>query len=60
MQRVTLLAYFTLACTAPETFRFRRNVWCDVAACRKPQLPTPEEDGTYLCDIGAEAYKRAR
>jgi len=31
-----------------------------VEACRKPQLPTPEEDGTYLCDIGAEAYKRVR
>ncbi len=46
--------------TAPETFRFRRNAWCDVEACRKPQLPTPEEDGTYLCDIGAEAYTRAR
>jgi hypothetical protein len=46
--------------TAPETFRFRRNVWCDVEGCRKPQLPTAEEDGTYLCDIGADAYKRAR
>ena len=46
--------------TAPETFQFRRNVWCDVEGCRKPQLPTPEEDGAYLCDIGAEAYKRVR
>ncbi len=46
--------------TAPETFKFRRNAWCDVEGCREPQLPTPEEDGTYLCDIGAEAYKRAQ
>lgn len=46
--------------TAPETFKFRRNAWCDAEGCRKPQLPTPEEDGAYLCDIGAEAYKRAR
>jgi len=44
--------------TAPETFVFRRNAWCDTDGCRKPQLPTAEQDGTYVCDIGADAYHR--
>ena len=46
--------------TAPETFTFRRNVWLDVEGCRRPSLPTAEQDGTYLCDVGAEAYEPAQ
>ena len=46
--------------TAPETFTFRRNAWCDVEGCRRPTLPVLEKDGTYLCGVGAEAYKRTR
>ncbi len=46
--------------TAPETFVFRRNTWCDVEGCGRPVLPVPEQDGVYLCDVGAEAYKRIR
>ncbi len=45
--------------TAPETFVFRRNAWCDVDGPHRPALPVPEEDGIYLCDVGAEAYDRA-
>ncbi len=35
--------------TAPETFRFARNRWYaqDRPQSSKPQLPTPEKDGTY-------------
>ncbi|MBN1817999.1 MAG: right-handed parallel beta-helix repeat-containing protein [Sedimentisphaerales bacterium] len=40
--------------TAPETFRFRRNAWCDLEGRRKPVLPTPEEDGIYSVPIDAE------
>ncbi|MBN2128289.1 MAG: right-handed parallel beta-helix repeat-containing protein [Sedimentisphaerales bacterium] len=43
--------------TAPETFTFRRNVWLDAEGCRRPSLPVAEQDGAYLCDVGAEAYK---
>jgi len=43
--------------TAPETFTFRENVWLDAEGCRRPTLPTPEQDGVYLCDVGAEAYE---
>ena len=45
--------------TAPETFVFRRNAWCDVDGGRRPALPVPEEDSVYLGDVGAEAYDRA-
>jgi len=44
--------------TAPETFVFRHNVWCDVEAARVPVLPVPEKDGVYVSNVGAEAYKR--
>lgn len=44
--------------TAPETFVFRHNVWCDTNSGRKPALPVTEEDGVYLSNAGAEAYKR--
>jgi len=43
--------------TAPETFTFRHNVWLDADGCRRPSLPVVEQDGVYLCDVGAEAYK---
>jgi len=43
--------------TAPETFTFRRNVWLDADGSRRPSLPVAEQDGIYLCDVGAEAYK---
>ena len=43
--------------TAPETFTFRHNVWIDAEECRQPSLPVPEQDGTYLCNVGAEAYE---
>jgi hypothetical protein len=34
--------------TAPETFKFRNNVWYQVdGSGRKPVLPTPEENGMY-------------
>jgi hypothetical protein len=46
--------------TAPETFVFRHNVWCDTGSGRKPVLPVAEEDGVYLSNVGAEAYKRIR
>ena len=46
--------------TAPETFVFRRNAWCDVEGSRKPRCPSPEKDGVYLSDVGAEAYKRVQ
>ena len=46
--------------TAPETFVFRRNVWCDVEGSRRPSLPVPEKDGVYLSGVGAEAYKRVQ
>ncbi len=45
--------------TAPETFVFRRNAWCDVDGDRRPALPVAAEDGVYLGDVGAEAYDRA-
>jgi hypothetical protein len=45
--------------TAPETFVFRRNAWCDVDGDRRPALPVPEEEGVYLSGVGAEAYDRA-
>jgi len=44
--------------TAPETFVFRRNAWCDVEGSRRPLLPVMEQDGVYLSRVGAEAYKR--
>jgi hypothetical protein len=44
--------------TAPETFVFRRNVWYDTEGPRRPALPVVEEDGIYLSNVGAEAYKR--
>jgi hypothetical protein len=44
--------------TAPETFVFRRNVWCDVEGSRRPLLPVAEQDAVYLSSVGAEAYKR--
>ncbi|MHC4517259.1 MAG: right-handed parallel beta-helix repeat-containing protein [Planctomycetota bacterium] len=43
--------------TAPETFTFRHNVWLDTDGCRRPSLPVAEPDGTYLCNVGAEAYE---
>ena len=45
--------------TAPETFTFRENVWLDAEGCRRPTLPVAERDGTYLCNVGAEAYEAA-
>jgi len=35
--------------TAPETFRFARNVWycLDAPAKSRPSLPTPEVGGVY-------------
>ncbi len=42
--------------TAPKTFQFRDNVWIDADGCRRPSLPVVEQNGTYLCDVGAEAY----
>ena len=44
--------------TAPETFFFRRNVWCDVEGSRRPALPIEEQNGVYLSNVGAEAYRR--
>jgi len=44
--------------TAPETFKFRHNVWCDVDGKRRPSLPVAEEEGIYLSSVGAEAYQR--
>lgn len=46
--------------TAPETFTFGHNVWLDTDGCRRPSLPTDESDGTYLCNVGAEAYELSR
>lgn len=46
--------------TAPETFVFRRNAWCDVEGSRKPSLPVTEEGGVYLSNVGAEAYERVQ
>jgi len=46
--------------TAPETFVFRHNVWCDTGSGRKPSLPVAEENGVYLSNAGADAYKRIR
>jgi hypothetical protein len=44
--------------TAPETFMFRNNAWCDVEGRRRPTLPVVEADGVYFSNAGAEAYKR--
>ncbi len=44
--------------TAPETFGFRRNAWCDVEGSRTPSLPVEEQSGVYLSKVGAEAYIR--
>jgi len=30
----------------------------NIDGCRKPQLPTAEQDGIYFCDAGADAYDR--
>jgi hypothetical protein len=46
--------------TAPETFSFRRNVWCDVDAGRSPALPTVESDGVYLNASGLDASALVR
>jgi len=46
--------------TAPETFKFRHNVWCDADGNRRPSLPVAEEEGTCVSGIGAEAYRRAQ
>ena len=46
--------------TAPETFAFRRNAWCDVEGSRRPSLPVEEQDGVVLSRVGAEAYKRTQ
>ncbi len=46
--------------TAPETFAFRHNVWIDAEDCRQPSLPVAEQDGTYLCNVGAEAYESSQ
>jgi len=46
--------------TAPETFVFRRNAWCDVEGRRRPTLPVVEEEGVYFSNTGAEAYKRVQ
>ena len=46
--------------TAPETFVFRHNAWCDVEGRRRPTLPVAEEDGVYFSSTGAEAYQRPR
>ncbi len=46
--------------TAPETFVFRRNAWCDVEGRRKPTLPTAEQEGIYLSNVGAESYQRTK
>lgn len=37
--------------TAPESFLFRRNVWCDRDGQRVPALPVAEGDGTYVHDL---------
>jgi hypothetical protein len=44
--------------TAPETFVFRHNVWCDTEEARMPSLPVAEQDGVYLSNVGADAYER--
>ncbi len=44
--------------TAAETFVFRHNAWYDTDGSRRPTLPVAEEDGIYLSNVGAEAYKR--
>jgi hypothetical protein len=46
--------------TAPETFVFRRNAWCDVEGARRPSLPVAEQNGVYLSGVGAESYKRVQ
>lgn len=46
--------------TAPETFAFLRNVWCDVEGSRRPSLPVEEQNGVYLSRVGAESYKRVQ
>jgi hypothetical protein len=46
--------------TAPETFVFRHNVWCDTEGSRVPSLPVAEKEGVYLSNVGAEAYKRVQ
>ncbi len=46
--------------TAPESFAFRRNAWCDVEGARRPVLPVEEQDGVVLSRIGAESYKRTQ
>lgn len=46
--------------TAPETFVFRHNVWCDTEGSRIPSLPVPEQDGVHLSNVGAEAYQRIK
>jgi hypothetical protein len=40
--------------TTPETFAFRRNVWCDVSGEGRPALPTTEVTGTYLDATGMD------
>jgi hypothetical protein len=46
--------------TAPETFRFARNVWyCQDAPARsRPRLPAPETDGKYGVDPQFRAPER--
>ncbi len=46
--------------TAPETFVFCHNVWCDTEGTRVPSLPVAEKDGVYLSNVGAKAYKRVQ
>ncbi len=41
--------------TAPKTFVFRGNAWCDLQGRRQPVLPTPETDGIYGCKVGSDA-----
>jgi len=45
--------------TAPKTFVFRRNAWCDRHGRRRPVLPVPETDGLYGCSIVADEGRLA-
>lgn len=36
---------------APQTFEFRNNAWHNLDGNRKPSLPTPEQNPSYLSDL---------
>ena len=47
--------------TAPETFVFRRNAWCDVEGSRRPVAARRRRRTACTCSgVGAEAYKRVQ